>query len=243
MKHNTLVFPGIIRFDVFELKKAYAKNFSLGMTTAVLIHILFVGVYYFFQSAAINIESKPTDHFITLTDPPPINYPVDPHITVTSSGANLRNAVPIPVPDDRIVDDKLIPTQNDLSRSWTQHGDANEGGLAPIPPETKVDIPQEKIPDMDGFSVYEKAPEIIKAYTPGYPELARRAGLEGTVYVKILVGKDGKPLKAIAYKFDSEIFVKPSIDAAMKTLFTPAIQQKAPVMVWITVPFKFRLNN
>jgi outer membrane biosynthesis protein TonB len=63
------------------------------------------------------------------------------------------------------------------------------------------------------------------------------------VFVKVLIGKDGKPVKAVVVKFDSEIFVQPSLDAAMKFVFTPAIQHKAPVMVWTTIPFKFRLNN
>ena len=78
---------------------------------------------------------------------------------------------------------------------------------------------------------------------PVYPDLARRSGLEGNVYLRVLIGKNGKPLKAIVLKFDSEIFVTPSMDAAMKSVFTPAIQNKQPIMVWITVPYKFRLNN
>ena len=42
---------------------------------------------------------------------------------------------------------------------------------------------------------------------------------------------------------DAEIFNQASIDAAMKWKFSPAILKGKPVAVWVTVPFKFRLNN
>jgi len=86
-------------------------------------------------------------------------------------------------------------------------------------------------------------PQVVVSAVPVYPELAKRAGVEGTVYVKILVSKEGKPLKAVVIKSDSEVFNQPAIDAAMRFVFTPAIQHKAPVMVWVVVPFKFKLNQ
>lgn len=86
-------------------------------------------------------------------------------------------------------------------------------------------------------------PQVVVSVPPVYPDLAKRAGIEGTVYVKILVSKEGKPIKAVVVKSDSEVFDQPAVDAAMKFVFTPAIQHKAPVMVWVVVPFRFRLNN
>jgi protein TonB len=244
MKRSTLVFPVIARFDVFDLKKVYVRNFSLGMTAAVLIHFLFIGVYYFFQTTAKRVESKPTAFTITLTDQPTFNIPIEQPNAVSSSSASLKNAIPVPVPDDKAVPEDLIPTQKELIGNSTQPGNITGTAVTGIfPGKINTEAPKDKTPDIKEFTPYEKAPEIVESATPVYPELALRAGLEGTVFVKVLIGKDGKPLKAVAVKFDSEVFVKPSLDAAFKFIFTPAIQHKAPVMIWMTVPFKFRLNN
>jgi len=90
----------------------------------------------------------------------------------------------------------------------------------------------------------EKEPAIVKRVEPRYPEEALRAGLEGTVYVKMWVDKEGKVRKVVVLKSDAEIFNQPSLDAAMHWVYTPALIPKGgPVSVWVVVPFKFRLSN
>jgi hypothetical protein len=244
MKHNTLVFPVIKINDVFQLKKEYAKNFRRGFALAVLIHILLIGAYFLLNSDTKSDENNIRTILIDWANTPSINVPVNTAgITVSSAGTDIKNAIPIPVPDDKALSNELIPSQTELSNRLIRIGEYTGGEVKTIPTGTNIESPKEEIPEMKEFTPYEKAPVLIDFVTPVYPELARRSGIEGTVYVEVLIGKNGKPLKAIAVKYDSEIFVKPSIDAAMKSLFTPAIQHKAPVMVWMTVPFKFRLNN
>jgi len=92
------------------------------------------------------------------------------------------------------------------------------------------------------FVPYDKEPQIVKRVNPVYPEIARKAGLEGTVWVKIWVGKDGKPQKVVIQKSASEIFDQAAIDAANQYLFTPAMIQNKPVDVWVSIPFHFRLK-
>jgi TonB family protein len=98
-------------------------------------------------------------------------------------------------------------------------------------------------PDINSIVHVDKQPQVVVQVPPVYPDLAKRAGVEGTVYVKILVGKEGRPLKAIIMKSDNVVFNQSSIDAALKFVFTPAIKDKSPIMVWVVVPFKFRLNE
>jgi protein TonB len=73
--------------------------------------------------------------------------------------------------------------------------------------------------------------------------MALRAGLEGTVWVKILVDKDGKPKKAVVIKSAVEIFNEPAVEAAMQFLFTPAVMNNGAVRVWVAIPFKFQLRD
>ena len=91
------------------------------------------------------------------------------------------------------------------------------------------------------FVPVEKNPVPVKQIAPDYPEIARRAGVEGTVWVSVCVDKEGKVKRARISKSDAEIFNQPSIEAAMKWVFTPAIMNNSPVEVRVSVPFKFTL--
>jgi protein TonB len=93
------------------------------------------------------------------------------------------------------------------------------------------------------FVPVEKEPVVIKKVEPKYPELAMRAGLEGKVWVKIWVDKEGKPRQVVVLKSDAEIFNEPAVEAAKQFLFTPAYMNNGPVAVWVSVPFKFKLAD
>ena len=70
------------------------------------------------------------------------------------------------------------------------------------------------------------------------------AGIEGTVWVKILVGKDGRPKRAVIMKEIPEgTFREASLEAAMQYIFTPAYMNSGPVQVWTAVRFKFVLQT
>lgn len=78
---------------------------------------------------------------------------------------------------------------------------------------------------------------------PTYPELAKRAGLEGTVRIKLWIGKDGAVKQAFIVKSDAQIFNEPSLEAAKKLIFRPASCNGIAISVWATIPMRFRLVN
>ena len=96
-------------------------------------------------------------------------------------------------------------------------------------------------PNPRDFLPVEDVPKIILHPSPEYPPLALRAGLEGNVYVKALVDKDGSVKRAFLLKADNEIFAQAALDAALKWTFTPALMNGKPVKVWVSIPFRFRL--
>ncbi len=100
----------------------------------------------------------------------------------------------------------------------------------------------QQVPPADGVPV-DKEPELVKNATPVYPEQAKKNGLEGTVYVKVWVDKEGKVRDAVIQKSDGEIFNQASLDAAKQFLFTPALKDGTPVSVWVTVPFRYKLAD
>ncbi len=111
---------------------------------------------------------------------------------------------------------------------------------------TSFSAPELSLPDGEtpfpGFVPFEKAPRIIKSVVPQYPAIARAAGLEGTVWVKIWVDKSGKPRKAVIQKSAAEIFDQAAIEAATQMLFMPARTSLGPVDAWVSIPFHFRLK-
>jgi peptide/nickel transport system substrate-binding protein len=82
-------------------------------------------------------------------------------------------------------------------------------------------------------------PEATKIVSPAYPENARKAGITGRVFVKILVGTDGKVkdaqvIRGIGYGCDEA-----AVDAAMKAQFKPGTKNGKPADSYITIPYPF----
>lgn len=93
------------------------------------------------------------------------------------------------------------------------------------------------------FLAFDEPPTLRHFETPIYPDLAREAGIEGTVRVKVLVGEDGK-VDAVSL-VDSDVtpaMEKAALAAAKKCLFNPAKQRTKPVKAHVVIPFHFRLN-
>lgn len=105
-----------------------------------------------------------------------------------------------------------------------------------------VDIPdKEFLPSPDEFVPVEKMPEMTHQEDPVYPEEAKEKKLEGEVWIKALVGKDGKVIKAIVDKpSESEHgFDEAALEAARKCEYKPAIQNGKPVAVWVSYKVDF----
>ena len=149
--------------------------------------------------------------------------------------------VPVPVPDAEVSPEQTIATQEEMSMNPSPALDELEsGGQIEVTGDIVIDGDD---PGMDEFIPVEKPPQIVRRAMPEYPEMAVRAGLEGVVWVKILVDKEGKPLKAVVIKSSAEIFNDQAVAAAMKFLFTPAVMNQGPVKVWVSIPFRFQLKD
>lgn len=98
-------------------------------------------------------------------------------------------------------------------------------------------------PDINEFRQAEKFPVMVEPATPFYPDIAKKAGIEGKVFVKVLVDKEGNPKKAVVVKSESELFNYAATEAAMKSKFSPALQEGKPIAVWVVLPYKFTLGG
>ncbi|TYB30375.1 MAG: energy transducer TonB [Candidatus Mcinerneyibacterium aminivorans] len=112
--------------------------------------------------------------------------------------------------------------------------------------DTSLDLDEEAvdsdIPGPDEFIPYSKPPKVVSKPSPRYPELAREAGLEGRVVLKVFVDKQGNVKDAILLKGVSEALNEAAMSAAYKAKFKPAENNGQPVGVWIAFYYTFKLH-
>lgn len=225
-----------------EIAGVYKKNLLRAIIIATAIHLGFIGTYYFAGWLGEDDEPVMTVRIMKYTDlgPPPsiTNNEAAPQVAVSVPVTKPSVGVPVPVPDAEVNPEQTIATQQELSdiQSPAVSTGDGEGGMT-IEQDINID---EDPPD---FVPVEQSPVPVKQINPEYPEIARRAGVEGTVWVKILVDKEGKAKKAVVMKSDNTIFDENAIKAALGWVFTPAMMNNGPVAVWAAVPFRFKLNK
>lgn len=225
------------------LKALYTKHLRTALIIATSLHLSVIGVYYLAGILGEEDEPVVTVRIMKYTDlgPPPSlqNTEAAPQVAVSVPVTKPSVGVPVPVPDAEVNPEQTIATQQELSEIASPVVGTGDGdGSVAI--EQDIQIDDEDPPD---FVPVEQQPVPIKQVNPDYPEIARRAGVEGTVWVKILVDKEGKAKKAVIMKSDNEIFNENAIKAALGWVFTPAMMNNGPVAVWAAVPFRFKLNK
>jgi protein TonB len=235
-------------YGAFELKRLYPRNYAIGVAVGVILHLLLISSYYLYQvMTREDVDNVPTVRIMKYSElgpPPSIDQDVAPQIAVASQTVAPTVGVPVPVPHDEAPPDQTIQTQEQMAQQQAPTLTDIGSGPAQITQDIKIEQNQNSDePDMNAFTAVEKYPEMVVSVKPEYPEIAKRAGITGKVYVKVLVDKEGRPKKAVVVKSDSELFNQAAIEAAMKSAFTPALQNNHPIAVWIVLPYRFTLEN
>lgn len=114
----------------------------------------------------------------------------------------------------------------------------------PPPPPPKSDGGDEP----EFFIAYDTQPELVGGYDfirkyLDYPTIARQAGMEGRVLVKVFIDEKGNVVDAVAIKTDGYSgFGQAAVAVVKKTKWKPARQRDKPVKVQIVIPITFRLK-
>lgn len=98
--------------------------------------------------------------------------------------------------------------------------------------------PMDQLPMEGEFVYYESAPRPITQAPPQYPIFAREAGIEGTVILHLLVGKDGR-VKRVRVARGVTGLNEAAAEAAKQWVFSPALCNNKPVAVWFESPVHF----
>jgi len=230
------------KYGAPELKQSYQKYLTIAELIGIAVTAGILGIYYLAEYLARDEEPIAVVRIMKYSElgPPPSiqSSNVPPAVSVAAPSVRPSVGIPVPVPDTEVSPEQTFATQQEMNAATESVGEGAGAGEVTIEKDIQI---QDDGPPPD-FVPYEKEPKVIKSVKLAYPEIARKAGLEGKVWVKIWVGKDGKPKKAVIQKSASEIFDEAAKAAAMQMVFTPAMMQNGPVDVWVSIPFDFKLK-
>lgn len=143
--------------------------------------------------------------------------------------------IPIEAPSEDVLEDiEIADTEIDFDAQM-------EAPPPPPAPEKKV----EEEPQY--FVAVEEMPEPIGGIAAiqskiVYPEIAKRAGVEGKVYVLAFVNEQGEVTKAEIIKGLGAGLDEAALKAVKTTKFKPGKQRGKPVRVQVSIPIVFKLQ-
>ena len=207
-----------------DLKLKYRKIFEISMVLALLLLILAFKFFPHVQGEQMAVEA--VQELVDVED-------VEITKQETAPPPPPKPPIPIEAPaDDELEDIEIEDTEIDM-----------EEEVAPPPPPVEE---EEEIP-VEFFVAVEEMPQPIGGIQGIqqriiYPEIAKRAGVQGRVYIKAFVDETGAVQKAEVLKGIGAGCDEAAVDAVMKTRFKPGKQRGKPVRVQVSIPILFKLN-
>lgn len=207
-----------------DMKRTYVKTFEKSLLISLVLHII---IFLSWQEAKVKpMERVRTQAIIKIEDIPETRQ------EIKRAPPPSRPSVPVEVESEDMPDDVTIES-TEL--------DVREENIPPPPPPVQVEAPPEDEEIVEFWHV-EKQPALVKVVEPLFPEIARKAGIEGKVFLHLLVGKDGR-VEQVKFIKGPPVFRDAAMTAAKQYLFTPAMQNDRPVKVWMALPIDFRFTE
>ncbi|MBI5168331.1 MAG: TonB family protein [Candidatus Eisenbacteria bacterium] len=213
--------------------------------TALLL-LVFAALMLFLPRMPIAAD-KPAEFPSYVLEPPPESpdAPVEPLVPTTpiappSAPTAPDHAVPVPVPDAIAPEPVAEPP---ASSGAGEAGEAHPGTVAPQGGGSDWGTPVESDPVWGTPVIADEYPVLVSSPDVIYPDLAREAGVEGRVIVRMLVGRDGRVKEAVVDpKHSVPLLDAAALASARASVFTPALSNGHAVAVWVARPFDFRLR-
>jgi protein TonB len=144
--------------------------------------------------------------------------------------------VPVEVPDDEVLENE------DLDLDVSLELDEEIVNLPPPPPPAEEEEEEQEI-----FMIVEDMPELIGGLAAiqskiRYPEIAKKAGVEGRVFVQFVVGVNGEVLDPVVVRGIGAGCDEEAIRAVSQAKFKPGRQRGKAVPVKMSLPITFKLK-
>jgi len=228
------------KYGAFELKEIYRKNFFVGISSAVLIHILLI-VFSFIitpkedeeKTATVRMKLIPYNE---IGPPPSILEKETPTENVAAQKPTFGN--PVAAKKGEEVSEFEVPKGSSTAAAGEVKVEAPK--TEPKKEEKKVEEPYLVSVDMmpEPFGGMKEIQRMLI-----YPKAARNEQIEGKVFVKAFINSQGSVtraeiVKGLGYGCDEE-----AIRIIRMTSFRPGKQNGRYVNVQMTIPILFSLSN
>lgn len=248
MSHPTIAVAPLW-YGAYELKKSYQRNMLLGLLMAAGFHLLIVGGMLFYQCLNSHGDDLGNARVVVIKSASDI-APLPP-MTATKPQVNVAKpniappsiGIPKPVDDCQVEENVQFATRAEIMEMVNpilqpMTGDGNESVVWEIPPG-------EIFPEPGQFVPCQTLPVRIAEEPPVYPQVAELTGREATVWLLVLVDKEGKVREVrVAKSSGSNVgFDEAAVQAAYKCIYKPGIQNDQPIALWITYPVHFKLKK
>jgi protein TonB len=200
-----------------DLKLKYKNVLNAGMAISLLLMIF---TFYSFQTfeSGVTLPDNPDITIETIEIPQTQQLQKPP----TTS----RPSIPVESEDEDLLDDVTIE-ETEVTLDEVKD-------LPPPPPPEEDEV-------YEFFAVSDK-PVITHKEVPKYPELAKKAGIQGNVVITVTIDKKGNVENAKIFK-SIPMLDDAALKAAKKCKFKPAKQRDKFVKVKMNIPFNFKLKN
>lgn len=148
-----------------------------------------------------------------------------------------RPPSPEPVPDDEMIEDQFFDLDTEIDL---------DAPLDMPPPPPPADDEEDEEPEI--FTIVEDMPELIGGMQAiyqhlRYPEIARKAGIEGRVVVQFIIDEEGNVVDPVVVRGIGGGCDEAAIEAVKNVRFTPGRQRGRAVRVRYSLPITFRLSQ
>jgi protein TonB len=210
--------------DKADLRSRYPVLAEIGLIASLVLLIVAFRIQYkpdtefvIPEEQTIVVEMEEIEQTQQIEKPPPPPRP----------------PVPIEVPNDEILEDEALDIDAEI--------DFDEPVELPPPP------PAEEEPEPEIFVVVEQMPELIGGIEGlqkrvRYPEIAKKAGVEGTVFLQFIVDEDGNVVDPAVVRGIGAGCDEEALNAIRDAKFKPGKQRGKPVKVKFSLPVRFRLK-
>jgi protein TonB len=233
------MLPRFMPYGAPELKEAFQRYLVRGVLvgSAAWILLFLLG---FGGSQLARLRPKETRVIVVpfreLQAPPPLTEQAPPpQVQVAVPVAPPTVGVAVPVPDAEAPPEQTIASQEEIAQITPGVGTGDGDQIVVAPPG------EDEMPRLGDYVYVEELPEVITQVKPVYPDLAREAGVDGTVLLQALVDKDGR-VRDVKVEKSIPMLDASAVAAVKKWIFKPALSNNKPVAVWVAVPVRFSLH-
>jgi periplasmic protein TonB len=255
---DDIIFEGRNKeYGAYVLRRVYNKYVSISTTGGAILFALIVS-YSLITASIFPSETSTSGNgrdstIIIFTAPPIDKTTVDIPTPIQPKTATVKYVVPVVLPDEQVHNDDFASIEDLINKNpgtETIEGDINgRDDIEIVEPQTPeiIEPVKEQIhtwaEEMPNFPGGNQELMSFFANNLSYPEIAKRAGVEGKVVLSFIVDKSGKikdveVLKGIGAGCDEE---------AMRVInsmpnWNPGKQNGKPVITKINIPVWFKLR-